>query len=151
MKKIYTGLLILTLIGASCYNGSKCGPCPMYNAAISHVIKVKIVDKATGADLFLSSGSPYKPSDLKVTCLPDTGFRFSVDTMDITNRFVLLPDFSSEAYTLRLGNLSVDNIKVVVGMTDQKCCATTEVKSIRLNDSLVCTPCSAQQELVIRK
>ena len=153
MKKIYIGLLLLlTLTGVSCHNGTeKCGACPLYLTAVNMLMKVKIVDKTTGADLFLSPNSPYKPSDLTVTSSTDTGFHFRVDTTDTNNRYLGLPDFGSVTYTLKLANLSTDQIKVVVGLSSQKCCATTQVKSIMVNDSLVCKPCSAQQEVTIKK
>lgn len=151
MKKIYIGLLLLALIGSSCHSSSKCGPCPL--AAIDMRMKVKIVDKTTGADLFLSTNSPYTPSDLKVSSSPgDSIFRFYVDTTDKNDRFVRLYDGQSVTYTLQLANLSADHIKIVTGLTPQKCCAGIEIKSIMLNDSLVCTTyCNPQTELVIRK
>jgi len=116
------------------------------------VMKVKIVSKTTGSDLLLSPNSPYKPSDLNVTSsINGPNFHFNVDTADMNNRSVLLPDWGSQTYTLQLANLSADNIKVVVGTNGAKCCAGPEVKSIMLNDSLVCAPCSAQQAVVIKK
>ena len=115
-------------------------------------MKVKIVSKTTSADLFLSPNSPYKPSDLKVSSsLSGADFNFRVDTSDASNRFIWLSDFETQTYTLKLANLSADNIKLIEGPSSQKCCAFPEIKSIMLNDSLVCSPCSAQQEVTIRK
>lgn len=117
-------------------------------------MKVKIVSKSTGADLFLSPTSPYKLSDLKVSSTyGGIDPTFTVDTMDASNRFVWLPDGgpASVTYTIQLANLSADHIKVVDGPTSQKCCPTTEIKSIMLNDSLICAPCGAQQSVIIRK
>ena len=156
MKKVYIGLLLLALVWTSCHNGSgnmtnKCGPCPLYDV-IFMVMKVKIVSKTTGADLFLSPNSPYKPSDLNVSgSIAGPSYHFAVDSSDTNNRSVLLPAFETQTYTLQLATLSADHIKVTAGLNDQKCCATTVVKSIMLNDSLVCAPCSAQQEVVIKK
>ena len=153
MKKNYIGLLLLlTLIGLSCHNDSKeCRiPCPL--AAIRMVMKVRIVDKTTGADLLLTPNSPYKPSDLTVSSsLNGPGYRFIVDTADTNNLFILLDDYASQTYNLQLANLSVDQIKIVTGPSSQQCCATLQIKSIMLNDSQVCAPCSPQQEVVIKK
>jgi hypothetical protein len=156
MKKIYIGLLLLsTLTGLSCNNGQqKCGPCPLAaaNLAILMVAKVKIVDKTTGADLFLSHSSPYKLSDLSVTSSTDGPVtNFMVDTVDANNHSVWLLALASQTYTIQLASLSADHIKIITGPNSQKCCATNEVKSIMLNDSLVCAPCSPQQDVVIRK
>jgi hypothetical protein len=154
MKKHYIALLILVVVVASCHNGSgnitnKCGPCPL--TAIFMAMKVRIVDKTTGADLFLASDSPYKLSDLSVSSsVNGVVDHLMVDSVD-ANRSVWLPDLDSQTYTLQLANLSADHIKLVTGLSSQKCCATTEVKSIMLNDSLVCAPCSPQQEVTIRK
>jgi len=152
MKKIYLGLLLLTLVGVSCNNGTeKCGPCPLYNAAIWTIAKVRIVDKTSGADLFLSANSPYKSSDLKVTSSTDPNFKFRVDSLDADSSFVPLPDYQSVTYTIQLANLSADHLKINVGLSSQKCCATTEIKNITLNDSLICAPCSLQQDVTIKK
>ncbi|MBS1519437.1 MAG: hypothetical protein JST50_00455 [Bacteroidetes bacterium] len=159
MKKAYLVLLLLALVWTSCHNGSgnmtnKCGPCPLTaNAAILMVAKVRILDKTTGADLILAHTSPYKPSDLHVSSsLTGPGYQFTVDTSSFSGYpSVWLIDYQSVNYTLQLANLSADQIKVVAGLNSQKCCATTEVKSIMLNDSLVCAPCSPQQEVVIKK
>jgi len=153
MKKNYVGLLLLILTGVSCRNSSesKCGPCPLYNAAIWTIAKVRIVDKTSGADLVLSASSPYKPSDLKVTSSIDPNFQFRVDSLDGNNSYVPLPDFQSVTYTLQLASLSADHLKIVTGLSSQKCCATTEIKSIMLNDSLICAPCSLQQDVTIKK
>lgn len=116
------------------------------------VAKVRIVDKSTGADLFLSPGSHYKQTDLQVTSsVTGPDYHFDVDSSDTHNRAIWLSDFASVTYTLQLANLSADHIKIVAGPDSRKCCATTEVKSIMLNDSLVCAPCSPQQVVVIRK
>jgi hypothetical protein len=116
-------------------------------------MKVKIVDKTTGADLFLSSNSPYKYSDLKVSnSQNDSTFRAYVDTSDTNDRFVRLYDGQSVTYTLQLANLNADHITIVTALNDRKCCATTYVKSIMLNDSLLCTTyCNPQMEVVIKK
>jgi hypothetical protein len=155
MKKFYICLLLLATLAASCHTGSgmdKCGPCPLLNTAILMEMRVRIVDKTTGADLFLAPNSTYKPTDLNVTSSVDgPNFHFVVDSTDTNNRAILLRDFESVNYTLQLANLSADHINVVVGLNDQKCCATTEVKSIKLNDSTVCAPCSTQQVVTIKK
>ncbi len=155
MKKIYTGLLLLAVIASSCHNGSgnitnKCGPCPLYDALPLLVAKVKLVDKATGADLLLVPNAPYKLTDLHVSSTV-TGNRYLLDTTSTDKPAIWLPDAESQTYTVQLGSLSADHIKVVAGLNDQKCCAVTVVKSIMLNDSLVCAPCSAQQDVVIKK
>lgn len=116
------------------------------------IIKVKIVSKTTGADLFLSPTSPYKPSDLSVSSsITGPNYHFAVDSSDTNNRSVWLPDQEPQTYTLQLANLSADHITVTTGLNDQKCCAITVVKGIMLNDSLVCAPCIAQQEVIIKK
>lgn len=123
----------------------------MMNTAVLMELKVKIVDKTTGADLFLSPTSPYKPSDLIVSSSVSGSYHFPVDSTDTNDRNIRLADFESQTYTLQLAKLSADHIKIATGLSDQKCCATTEVKSIMLNDSLVCSPCSALQAVVIKK
>lgn len=156
MNKLYISLLLLAMVWSSCHNGSgnmtnKCGPCPLYFAMPLMVVKVKLVDKTTGANLLLVPGAPYQLSNLNVTSSITSDYHFIVDTQSTDKPAFWLPDGESQTVTLKLGSLSADKIKMVAGLTDQKCCAVTEVKSIMLNDSLICAPCSAQQAVVIRK
>jgi len=152
MKKLYIGLVLSAMVWASCRDGSgNCGPCPRYPVALT-MMKVRIVSKTTGADLFLSPKSPYKPSDLKVISLLSGGnYPIVVDSTDTNNRGILLPNMTGQTFTLQLANLTADQIKIVTGLSSQKCCATTEIKSMMLNDSLLCAPCSFDQGVVIRK
>jgi hypothetical protein len=116
------------------------------------IMKLRIVDKTTGADLFLSPTSPYKPTDLKVTSSIDTGFHVRIDSLAVSGGFVVLPDPQSLTYTVQLANLSADHIKVVTGLQYyNKCCANDVVNSITVNDNVVCAPCSLQQDVVIKK
>lgn len=158
MKKLSISLLLLAAVSVSCHNGSgnmtnKCGPCPLYADAVELlIVKVKIVSKTNGADLFLSPGSPYKPSDLQVSSsATGPNYQFTVDTMDTNNRSVWLRALETQTYKVQLASLGADNITVVAGLSDQKCCATLQVKSVIMNDSLVCSPCTAQQVVTIRK
>ncbi len=156
MKKIYIGLLLLAVTWSACHNGTgtitrKCGPCPLY-AEILPVVGVKMLSKTTGADLILAPNSPYKPSDLKVSSsITGPGYHFIVDTSDASNRVIWIPSPQSETFTLQLANLSADNIKFTVARDSPVCCPRTRIKSIVLDDSLICSPCSFKQVVTIRK
>jgi len=154
-----SGLLILAFavtLFASCHNShsggitDKCGPCPLY-AEILPTIGVKIVDKTTGADLFLSATSPYKLSDLKVTSsLPDS-VHFWVDSLGAGDRFVRIPSPETQTFTLKLGTLSPDSIKVVLARDSPSCCPRTRIKSITLDNVQQCAPCGLAQMVTIKK
>ena len=156
MKKIYIGLLLLTEMWSACHNGTgtitkKCGPCPLY-AEVLPVVGVKVVSKTTGADLILASNSPYKPSDLKVSSsVSGPGYHFIVDTSNTNNRGIWIPSPESQTFTLQLANLSPNNIKVVALRDSPVCCPRLRIKSIVLDDSLICSPCSLGQVVTIRK
>ena len=156
MKKIYIGLMLLAVTWSACHNGTgtitkKCGPCPLY-AEVLPVVGVKMVSKTTGADLILASNSPYKPSDLKVSS-PVSGpdYHFIVDTSNTNNRGIWIPSPESQTFTLQLANLSPNNIKVVALRDSPVCCPRLRIKSIVLDDSLICSPCSLGQVVTIRK
>lgn len=156
MKRVYIGLFLLAMILSACHNGTgtitkKCGPCPLY-AEVLPTVDVKIVSKTTGADLFLTPNSAYKPSDLKVSSsVYGPNFHFAVDTSDTNNRFVWLPSAESQTFTVQLANLTSDNIKVVALRDSPVCCPRLAIKSIVLDDSLICSPCSLRQVVTIRK
>jgi len=156
MKRVYIGLFLLAVVWSACHNGTgtitkKCGPCPLY-AEVLPTVDVKIVSKATGADLFLAPNSPYKPSDLKVgSSVYGPNFHFAVDTSDANNRFVWLPSAESQTFTVQLANFSSDNIKVVALRDSPVCCPRLAIKSIVLDDSLICSPCSLRQVVTIKK
>ena len=150
------GLLFLSfgcMIAASCRNShsDKCGPCPAYFTAILPTVKVRIVDKASGADLFLSATSPYKPGDLKVTNGSNDSVRFFVDSVDAGARTIVIPIPETNTMTLKLASLTPDTIKVVFARDSPRCCPQTLIKSITLDNVPQCNPCSFAQLITIKK
>jgi hypothetical protein len=148
-------MLILgcTIVIISCKTTvtSKCGPCPLI-AFFAPYIKVRIVDKTTGSDLFLSPNSPYKLSDLKVSSSVDgDNINVMVDSTDKANRFVRILATSTQTFTLKLASLSADNIRVVLKTDSPKCCPTIKISSITLNAASVCSPCSNSEAVTITK
>jgi len=156
-----SGLLILALAGillVSCRNShsggitDKCGPCPLYAyAEILPTIGVKIVDKTTGADLFLSPTSPYKLSDLKVTSSLKDSVWFRVDSLGTGNRFVRIPSPETQTFTIKLASLTPDSIKVVLARDSPVCCPRTRIKSITLDNVQLCGSCNMGQVITIKK
>jgi hypothetical protein len=121
-------------------------------AEILPLVGVKMLSKTTGADLLLAPNSPYKPSDLKVSSsITGPGYHFEADTSDASNRVIWIPSPESQTFTLQLANLSPDNIKFTVVRDSPVCCPRLRIKSIVLDDSLICSPCSFNQVLTIRK
>lgn len=156
MKKIYIWLMLFAVTWSACHNGTgtitkKCGPCPLYLEVLPSV-GIKMVNKTTGADLILGSNSPYKPSDLRVSSsISGAGYHFIVDTSNTNTRGIWVPSPESQTLTLQLANLSPDNIKVVALRDSPLCCPRLRIKSIVLDDSLICSPCSLGQVVTIRK
>ena len=153
MKVKALGMLILVCtICASCKTNttSKCGPCPAY-AQVAPFIGIKIVDKTTGADLFLSADSPYKLSDLKVTSSLGTDVNVYLDSTAIGNRFVKILATPTQTFTLKLASLAADSIRVVIKTDSPSCCPMMRVNSITLNTSLICTPCNYDEAITIKK
>lgn len=156
MKRVYIGALLLTVILSGCHNGTgtitkKCGPCPLY-AEILPVIGLRMLSKTNGTDLLLAPNSPYKPSDLKVSSsVSGPDYRFIVDTSDASNRVIWIPSPQSDTFTLQLANLGTDDIKIVAVRDSPVCCPHLRIKSIVLDDSLICSPCSVRQVVTIKK
>jgi hypothetical protein len=144
------------MIAASCQNHSggvtdKCGPCPLYIMAILPTVKVRIVDKVSGADLFLSTTSPYKPSDLRVSNPVNDSIRFFVDSVNAGPRTVVIPIPETNTMILKLASLTPDTIKVVFANDSPRCCPQTRIKSITLDNVPQCNPCSFAQLITIKK
>lgn len=156
MKRVYIGLFLLAMTLSACHNSTgtitqKCGPCPMYLEVLP-VVGVKMLSKTTGADLILASNSPYKPSDLNVSSsISGPGYHFIADTSDASNRAIWIPSPQSDTFTLQLANLSADKIKVVALRDSPVCCPRLRIKSIVLDDSLICSPCNVRQVVTIKK
>ena len=150
-------LAIACIVFASCRNShsggvtDKCGPCPLYVVEILPTIGLKIVDKTTGADLFLSPTSPYKLSDLKVTSSVPDSVRFRLDSLGPGDRFVVIPSPQTQTFTIKLAALSADSIKVVLARDSPVCCPRTRIKSITVDNLQVCGPCSLAQLITIKK
>jgi hypothetical protein len=154
MKIKASGILMLgCMIWVSCKTNiaSKCGPCPEY-AQVIPAVDVRIVDKTTGADLFLSPNSPYKLSDLKITSTyTGNEISLSVDSTQKDNRFIRLLADPSQTFTLKLASLSSDDIGVVLKTDSPKCCPFIKVSSITLDGTPVCNPCTFGQMVTIKK
>lgn len=130
---------------------SKCGPCPEY-AMVFPAVDVRIVDKTTGADLFLSPGSPYKLSDLKITSTyTESQVNFTVDSSQNNNRFLRLYAYPSQTFTIKLASLTADNLQVVLKTDSPQCCPFIKLGRVLLNDSVICNPCNFGQMVVIKK
>jgi len=156
MKTKGVFILLLACMGwISCKNGApvmnQCGPCPEI-AELIPVIEVKIVDKSTGNDLFLSPGSPYKFSDLKVTSsITGTNVNVQADTSQANNRFIRILSSGSQSFILQLASLKPDTIDLIAKRDSPKCCPRFAIKQITLNNGLVCSPCTISQLVTIKK
>jgi len=146
-------LLFVCMVAVSCRNShsDKCGPCPLTASAILPTVKVRIVDKVSGADLFLSPTSPYKPSDLKVNNGANDSVRFFVDSVDAGDRTVVIPIPETNTMVVKLAALTPNTIKVVFASDSPKCCPQTRIKSITLDNVPQCNPCSFTQLITIKK
>lgn len=121
-------------------------------AEVLPLVGIKMLSKATGADLLLGPNSPYKSSDLKVSSsISGPGYHFIVDTSDVSNRVIWIPSPESQTFTLQLANLSSNNIKIIALRDSPVCCPRLRIKRIVLDDSLVCSPCSLRQVVTIMK
>jgi hypothetical protein len=118
---------------------------------MSSIIKVRIVDKVSGADLLLSPTSPYKPGDLKVTNAANDSVWFFVDSVDAGPRSIVMPIPQTNTITLKLASLTPDTIKVVFARDSPRCCPQTRIKSITLDNVPQCNPCSFAQLITIKK
>src|SRR5258708_1271891 len=148
-----TLLLLICVIWRACKNTptAKCGPCPEI-AQLAPFIDVKIVDKVSGADLFLSPSSPYKFSDLNVSSSIDgSDVSVSIDSTQKYNRFIRILSTTSQTFKLRLGTLPADSIIVITKNDSPKCCPILAIKKIILNTTVVCNPCSFNQLVTIKK
>ncbi len=152
--RIPLALIIYSIAISSCKTSppsSKCGPCPEY-AMVFPAVDVRIVDKGTGADLFLSPGSPYKISDLKISSTyTENPVNFTVDSSQNNNRFLRLYAFPSQTFTLKLASLTADNLQVVLKTDSPKCCPFIKLDRVLLNDSTICNSCNFGQMVVIKK
>ena len=151
-------LLFVCMVVVSCQNRTgKCSPCPVYPLAASQFaslyIRVRIVDKVSGADLFLSPTSPYKPSDLAVSSsVNGPNVTFYVDsTTEKDTPFIRLISPESQTFTLKLASLSPNILQVVLANDSPKCCPVTRIKSITLDNVRQCGPCSFAQLVTIKK
>jgi hypothetical protein len=157
MKAGLLFLLFVCMIVVSCRNShaggmtDKCGACPLYNSVILPTVKVRIVDKVSGADLLLSATSPYKPGELKVTNSANDSVRFFVDSVDAGDRTIVIPIPETNIMTVKLASLTPDTIKVVFARDSPVCCPQTRIKSITLDNIAQCSPCSFAQLITIKK
>jgi hypothetical protein len=153
MKTKYFFMLLLACSGWSACNKRNDTPClalPMALQILS--ANVRIVDKTTGADLFLSPSSPYKLSDLTVTSsLTGNNVTLWVDSAQKDKRFVVITGRETQNYILKLAALPADTIHMDVSVTQGRCFSTSSVSSITLNGKAVCAPCNFSNIVTISK
>jgi hypothetical protein len=155
IRNVIIILLISTALLSCRYNPGEIrkpcsGPCPLY--LVAPFIEVKIVDKTTNADLFLSRTSPYKFSDLSVTSsISGANVDVRADTTQTNNRFVAILSAASQTFILKLAALPADTINVVIKKDSPRCCPQPAINAITLNNNLICHPCSLNQLVTIKK
>jgi len=144
-------LLLACCVGSACEKQSQqCLAVPMALQILS--ANVRIVDKTTGADLFLSPTSPYKPSDLTVTSsVTGSNVILWVDSAQTDKRFVVINGHETQTFYLKLATLPADTIRMNVLDTQGRCYTTQSVSSITLNGKAVCAPCSFSDLITISK
>jgi hypothetical protein len=152
MKAKIIGVLMLgcsILLSCNHTSESKCGPCPLI-LQLAPFVNVRIVDKTTGDDLFLSPGSPYKFSDLKMISAQND-FRVTIDSTQKDNRFIRILIPQTETLNIKLGNLSADSVRVVFKNDSPKCCPITKISKIILDNTPICNPCTLNAMVTIKK
>jgi len=144
-------LILACSAGSACKNYSEqCLAVPMAYQILS--ANVRIVDKTTGADLFLSPASPYKLSDLTVTSsVTGSNVTLLVDSSQTDKRFVRIRGDETQTYILKLAALPADTVRMDISLTQGKCNVVGEVSAITLNGKAACAPCSPNDIVTISK
>ena len=154
MKRFLIVLTASAMLWGACKNtpaSSKCGICPAI-AVVAPTIGVRIVDKTSGADLFLSPGSPYKFEDLKVSSSVDgQNVYATVDSTDKANRFVRIIATSTQTFKLTLGSLATDSIHVTLKLDSPKCCSIPKIHEVVIDNTLICSACGYNPLVTIKK
>jgi len=151
--KLCTVLILACAVWFGCkQNETPCSALPLAPPLPSD-IRVRIVDKTTGADLFLTPTSPYKFSDLVVTSSLMVGqdHNVQVDSVEKDNRFISIAGDESQTFILKLASLPADTIRISVGVTASRCYQSTNLNSVTLNKTSLCSPCSFAQVFTIKK
>jgi len=153
MKTKYLLFLLLACSGWSAckkHTDTQCLVMPVALQILS--ANVRIVDKTTGADLFLSPSSPYKLSDLSVTSsVTGNNISLVVDSAQKDERFVMILGHETQTYILKLAALPADTVHMDVSVTQGKCYSTSAISAITLNGKAVCAPCSFSHIVTISK
>jgi hypothetical protein len=152
MKIKHVFILILACsAGSACQKQSQqCLALPLALQILT--ANVRIVDKTTGADLFLSPASPYKLSDLTVTSsVTGSNVTLWVDSAQKDKRFVMIEGNETQNFILKLAALPADTVRMVVSVTQGRCYSTSAVSAITLNGKGVCAPCSFSDLVTISK
>ena len=150
IKHLFILILACSLYSACDKQNEQCQALPMALQILS--ANVRIVDKTTGADLFLSPTSPYKLSDLSVTSsVAGSNVTLLVDSSQKDKRLVRIIGNETQTFILKLAALPPDTVHMDVSVTQGRCYSTSQVSTITLNKKGVCAPCSFSDMVTISK
>jgi hypothetical protein len=138
-KIFFAGYIIVFLSACSV----KEDLCAAYQCSAPVVnLKLKFTD-SNKQDLLFSAGAVYSVSDLKIQNSPlGIDLSFGIDSMDKSNKYILLPVSYSQNFKIKLANRPEDNIEIRTAFQEARCCEIIKILSFKVNGTTICTNCN---------
>ncbi|HEY8780467.1 MAG TPA: hypothetical protein VIM16_02540 [Mucilaginibacter sp.] len=156
-KAVYIPLfLVILYLFTSCsqqgMDRNKCGPCPLY-LQIEPNLSFRVVDKATGQDLFFSSPAPYTVAQLKIRHLengkPDTVF-LRIDSLDHYFNILIPTIHNVDTVTMQIATKPQDTLLFETAIVG-KCCPRLVLNSVLYDGTVVYTSSNNANVAVLSK
>jgi hypothetical protein len=137
---IFVGTCLIFIASCNSHSTSKCAPCPLA-LRMPPNITFRVVDKATGKDLFFGSAAQYATSQLKVHHILnghiDTAY-LHIDNLNKDFNVRINTVHQVDTVTVNIADKPQD-ILLFKSTTTGGCCSTTYLSSVTFNGTVVYT------------
>jgi len=158
LKKVYVvGAIYLTIILIpglleSCNSQTNCTPCPA-SPTVNPNINVRILDQATGANLFFGNQAKYTFAQLKIRHIingkPDTAYLI-IDSVGKSFNLNIPTVHSTDTVTFQIGNQAADTFLFNTSVPD-RCCGFIKLNSVLFDGTTIYTSADGTKVIEIKK
>jgi hypothetical protein len=152
-KSKYLAVVLVIIVVQSCNSQTKCPPCPA-SPSVNPNINFRIIDQATGADLFFATQPKYTFAQIKIRHVvngkPDTAYL----RIDANNKFFNLnvPTVHlTDTVTFQIGSQTADVFLFDTSTPDKCCPFIKQLNTVRFDGNAIYANADGTKIIEIKK